>query len=123
SGGRSPPPDRDGDLRDHRRARARLADRSARALPAVRHEHDHDDRPRGRHRLFVVHRVPLPGGATSRLEKLDAIAATGATASRAVFFSGVTVVLALIGMLILPTTIFRALAGGAILVVIASLFA
>ncbi|MDP9242047.1 MAG: MMPL family transporter [Actinomycetota bacterium] len=56
-------------------------------------------------------------------EKLEAIGATGATASRAVFFSGVTVVLALIGMLILPTTIFRALAGGAILVVIASLAA
>jgi putative drug exporter of the RND superfamily len=56
-------------------------------------------------------------------DKLEAIGATGATASRAVFFSGLTVVLALIGMLILPTTIFRALAGGAILVVIASLLA
>src|SRR5919106_736943 len=33
------------------------------------------------------------------LEKIDAITAAGATASRAVFFSGMTVVLALIGML------------------------
>src|SRR5262249_41674505 len=37
--------------------------------------------------------------------------------NRAVFFSGVTVVLALAGMLLVPTTIFRGLAGGAILVV------
>jgi putative drug exporter of the RND superfamily len=49
-------------------------------------------------------------------DKLEAIEATGATASRAVFFSGVTVVIALFGMLIIPTTIFRSLAGGAILV-------
>ncbi len=55
--------------------------------------------------------------------KLDAIGAAGATANRAVFFSGLTVVLALAGMLIIPTTIFRALAGGAILVTIASLAA
>jgi uncharacterized membrane protein YdfJ with MMPL/SSD domain len=55
--------------------------------------------------------------------KLEAIGAAGATANRAVFFSGLTVVLALMGMLILPTTIFRALAGGAILVTLASLAA
>jgi putative drug exporter of the RND superfamily len=55
--------------------------------------------------------------------KLDAIAAAGATANRAVFFSGLTVVLALLGMLIIPVSIFRALAGGAILVTIASLAA
>src|SRR3712207_2619532 len=47
-------------------------------------------------------------------EKLDAIAASGATANRAVFFSGMTVVLALVGMLIVPTTIFRSLAAGSI---------
>jgi RND superfamily putative drug exporter len=55
--------------------------------------------------------------------KLDAIGAAGATASRAVFFSGVTVVLALMGMLILPTTIFRSLAAGAIFVTLLSLLA
>src|SRR3990170_1073954 len=53
-------------------------------------------------------------------EKLDAIAMAGATASRAVFFSGMTVVFALLGMLIVPTTIFRSLAGGAIIVVVVS---
>ncbi len=55
--------------------------------------------------------------------KLDAIAASGATASRAVFFSGATVVLALLGMFILPTTIFRSLASGAIFVTVMSLLA
>lgn len=53
------------------------------------------------------------------LEKMEAIARAGATASRAVFFSGMTVVLALVGMLIIPTTIFQSLGTGAILVVIA----
>jgi len=57
------------------------------------------------------------------LEKIDAIAAAGATASRAVFFSGVAVVLALLGMLIVPTTLFTSLATGAILVVIAAVLA
>ena len=56
-------------------------------------------------------------------EKLEAIAASGATANRAVFFSGLTVVLALAGMLLVPTTIFRSLAGGAIVVVIVSVAA
>ncbi len=55
--------------------------------------------------------------------KLDAIGAAGATANRAVFFSGLTVVLALLGMFIIPTTIFRALAGGSILVTIAAIAA
>jgi len=53
-------------------------------------------------------------------EKLDAIGMSGATANRAVFFSGMTVVLALAGMLLVPTTIFRSLAGGAIIVVLVS---
>src|SRR4029079_1733741 len=54
-------------------------------------------------------------------EKLDAIGAAGATANRAVFFSGMTVVLALLGMFIIPTTIFRALAAGAIFVTLVSI--
>ena len=52
------------------------------------------------------------------LEKLQAIEAAGGTASRAVFFSGMTVVFALMGMLLIPNTIFRSLAGGAIFVVV-----
>jgi len=55
--------------------------------------------------------------------KLEAIGAAGATASRAVFFSGMTVVLALLGMFILPTNIFRSLASGAIFVTLMSILA
>jgi RND superfamily putative drug exporter len=51
-------------------------------------------------------------------DKLEAIGRTGATANRAVFFSGLMVVLALVGMLFVPNTIFRSLAIGAILVVL-----
>ena len=57
------------------------------------------------------------------VEKLDAISAAGATASRAVFFSGMTVVLALIGMVIVPSTVFQSLGLGAIMVVIAAVAA
>jgi RND superfamily putative drug exporter len=56
-------------------------------------------------------------------DKLEAIGRSGATANRAVFFSGLTVVLALSGMLLVPTTIFRGLAGGAIIVVAVSMAA
>ena len=52
------------------------------------------------------------------MEKIDAIVKAGSTASRAVLFSGFTVVFALVGMLIVPTTIFFAMALGAILVVV-----
>jgi putative drug exporter of the RND superfamily len=53
-------------------------------------------------------------------DNLEAIGMSGATANRAVFFSGLTVVIALAGMLLVPTTIFRGLAGGAIIVVLIS---
>jgi len=56
-------------------------------------------------------------------DKLDAISVTGGTASRAVLFSGLTVVLALLGLLIVPTNIFASLAVGAILVVSVSVLA
>src|SRR6266545_2207060 len=68
--------------------------------------------------LFIVSRYREERG--HGLEKVDAIAATGATASRAVFFSGMTVVVALTGMLLIPSTIFRSLAAGAIIVVLIS---
>ena len=47
-------------------------------------------------------------------ERLDAISAAGATASRAVLFSGVAFTLAMIGLLLVPSTIMRSLAVGAI---------
>jgi uncharacterized membrane protein YdfJ with MMPL/SSD domain len=56
-------------------------------------------------------------------EKLDAIATAGATAGRAVLFSGIAFVLAMLGLLLVPSTIFRSLAAGAILVGIVSMAA
>lgn len=56
-------------------------------------------------------------------EQLDAIAAAGATASRTVLFSGMTFVLAMFGLLLVPNTIFRSLAAGAILVGVVSVVA
>jgi putative drug exporter of the RND superfamily len=55
--------------------------------------------------------------------KHEAIGLAGMTASRAVLFSGMTVVLALVGMLIVPTKIFVSLAAGAILVVLVAVIA
>ncbi len=56
-------------------------------------------------------------------DQLAAIEAAGGTASRAVLFSGMTVVLALAGMLIVPNTIFRSVGAGAIFVVVAAVAA
>jgi uncharacterized membrane protein YdfJ with MMPL/SSD domain len=56
-------------------------------------------------------------------EKQDAIATAGATASRAVLFSGIAFVLAMLGLLLVPSTIFRSLAAGAIMVGIVSVIA
>jgi len=64
--------------------------------------------------LFVVSRYREE--RSLGLSKEDAIAHAGATASRAVLFSGSTFVVALIGMFIVPTSIMRSLALGAILV-------
>jgi len=71
--------------------------------------------------LFVVSRYREERGRG--LAKEDAIAHAGATASRAVLFSGSTFVVALIGMFIVPTSIMRSLALGAILVGIVSVAA
>ena len=64
--------------------------------------------------LFVVSRFREE--RSNGREKLDAIRATGATASRAVLFSGLAFVVAMLGLLMIPNTIFRSLAVGAILV-------
>lgn len=57
------------------------------------------------------------------LDKMDAIGAAGAMASRAVFFSGLTVVLALTGLVIFPLSIFISMGIGSILVVVAAISA
>ena len=55
------------------------------------------------------------------LDKVDAIAATGATAGRAIFFSGMTVVLAMLGMVIVPLDVTISMGIGVMLVVITTL--
>ena len=65
--------------------------------------------------LFIVSRYREE--RARGLVKLDAITAAGATASRTVLFSGLTVVLALAGLLIVPHNVFVSLSVGAILVV------
>ena len=60
---------------------------------------------------------------SSGLDKQEAISKTGDTAGRTVLFSGTTVVVALLGMLIVPVSFFQSLGLGAILVVIAALAA
>ena len=57
------------------------------------------------------------------LTKLEAVERAGATAGRTVLFSGVTVVVALTGMLIVPSSFFQSLGVGAILVVIVAVLA
>ena len=58
--------------------------------------------------LFVVSRFREE--RARGLEKLDAIAMAGATASRAVLFSGSAFVLAMTGLLLVQSTIMRSLA-------------
>ena len=57
------------------------------------------------------------------LDKYQATVRTGATACRTVLFSGLTVVIALCGLLIVPFSFFQSLALGAILVVLVALAA
>ena len=71
--------------------------------------------------LFVVERYREE--RRRGMSKLDAVSIAGGTASKAVVFSGITVVLALAGMLIVPSTIFQSLGAGAVIVVIVSVLA
>jgi uncharacterized membrane protein YdfJ with MMPL/SSD domain len=71
--------------------------------------------------LFVVSRYREERG--KGLEKSAAIAASGGTANRAVVFSGTAFVVAMFGMLLVPNSIMRSLAVGAILVGIVSVAA
>ena len=56
-------------------------------------------------------------------EQREAIAAVGATASRAVLFSGIAFTLAMVGLLLVPSTIMRSLAAGAIAAAVVSVAA
>jgi RND superfamily putative drug exporter len=69
--------------------------------------------------LFVISRYREE--RTNGREPPAAIETAGATASRAVLFSGSAFVIAMLGMLIVPNTVMRSLAAGAILVGITSI--
>ncbi|MFH0916428.1 MAG: MMPL family transporter [bacterium] len=71
--------------------------------------------------LFIIERYREE--RRQGLSKLEAITRTGSTASRAVLFSGGTVMLALTGLFIVPITTFRSLGAGALLVVGIAVFA
>jgi putative drug exporter of the RND superfamily len=71
--------------------------------------------------LFVVSRYREERGRARG--ELHAIEAAGATASRAVLFSGTAFVIAMFGMLLVPSSIMASLAAGAILVGIVSVIA
>jgi RND superfamily putative drug exporter len=69
--------------------------------------------------LFVISRYREE--RARGLAKIDAIAATGATANRAIFFSGMTVVLAMAGMVIIPLDVMISMGVGVMLVVFTTL--
>jgi RND superfamily putative drug exporter len=71
--------------------------------------------------LFVVSRFREERRLGS--ERRDAIATVGSTTSRAVLFSGSAFVLAMLGMVLVPDTILRSLATGAVLVGIVTVLA
>ena len=70
--------------------------------------------------LFVVSRYREERRAGH--DTIEAITTVGATASRAVLISGLVVIVALLGLLIIPVNVFQGLAAGAILVVAAAVF-
>jgi RND superfamily putative drug exporter len=71
--------------------------------------------------LFIISRFreELARG----LSKLEAVERAGAAAGRTVLFSGVTVIIALCGMLLIPSSFFQSIGIGAILVVAVTLAA
>jgi len=71
--------------------------------------------------LFIVQRFREERAAGRQL--VEAITTAGATASRAVLFSGMAVSIALAGMLIAPDPVFRSFAIGAMLVVAVTVLA
>ena len=71
--------------------------------------------------LFVISRFREERG--HGLDGQDAIRRAGATAGRAVLFSGSTFVVALLGMFLVPTNVLRSLAAGAIIVGVVSVAA
>lgn len=71
--------------------------------------------------LFIISRYREE--RSKGLAVVDAVGNAGATAGKAVLFSGMTVVLTLAGLVFLPTNIFRSLGAGAVVVVLVAMLA
>ena len=67
------------------------------------------------HALFVAYRYREE--RQKGLDKIEAIAKSGATAGRAIFYAGLIVVVALLGIFMVPCNMHKSLAMGAIIVV------
>ena len=102
---------------DRRRARPDALARAGVRAVDLRHEHAHGDGARARDRLRAVRRLALPRGARRAAGRRPTRSAPPARRRTAPsLFSGSAFVLAMIGMLLVPSTIMRSLAVGAILV-------
>ena len=78
-----------------------------------------DVRPGAGHRLRPLHRRALPPGSLRRrLEPVDAVAQAMETAGKAVVFSGMTVLISLSAVLLVPSPAFRSMAVGIMFAVI-----
>jgi RND superfamily putative drug exporter len=71
--------------------------------------------------LFVVERYREE--RVAGYDRVRAIERAGATSSKAVVFSGITVVLALAGVILIPTNLFQSLGLGAVVVVVIAVLA
>ena len=114
----------------HARARVDRGSARSRGAPGagirplrLHTEHADRDGPRSRDQLSPLTLSRYREERRQGREQHDAIATAGATAGRAVLFSGIAFVLAMLGLLLVPSTIFRSLAAGAILVGIVSVIA
>ena len=87
-------------------------------VPTFGHRARRHDRPRGGHRLRVVHRDPLPPGARDGAEPRSAVIYAIDTSGRAVLFAGCTVVISLLGMMLLGVSFVYGLAFGTIAAVL-----
>ena len=85
----------------------------------VRDERGHAARARRRHRLLAVHGRPLPRGALRRPHRGRGGGDDGRAAGRSIFFSGLTVVIGLLGLMVIPFMSMRSMGlGGALVVVL-----
>ena len=76
----------------------------------LRHPDDYQDWPGRGHRLLANHYLSFPGGTEPGPgRRVEAVARAGDTAGRTALFSGATVVIALIGMFIVPSSFFQSL--------------